>query len=597
MNRKILMSLGVLVFVVALSLGVTGAFFSDTETSTGNTFTAGDIDLQIDNESYVTDSTGTLVASPETSWELKDLVPGVDHFFDFDDLKPGDVGEDTISIHVGSNDAWMCAAAQVTVDSDETCTDPEQTDETGNCVVETDGTNGDLASQLNFMFWHDDGDNVLEEGETPFLGGPLSNIGSAGQITLADSVSSILGQNIPIPGGTTFYIGKAWCFGALTASTTAQDRQGKLPGSTNGPLVRGTGVSCDGAPLNNISQTDKVQGDLQFYATQSRNNSAFTCSQNYTPTWPEEQRPLVGALSSLYNDPAPETCTFTVGAVVAGPITHTTIQAAIIAAVDGNTVCVDSTYAGTDTFPVDVDKDLTIAGLGAMGDANVPGGFFISDSGVIVTGLEFTGFSTIQASANAAIYIHNEIGVSGVALANTLIDHNIFTAPAGAKIASLGGAKAIITEISNAVAPQATDIDVTHNIINGWRQGIFFNTTDEYDVSFNDIINNDVGVANDGPHNGSIHNNDFESNVLEAVGVAPDAANGTGNNGNLDVNTNNFAPAGAGNDVNWYGTSVAVGEDVNAENNWWSGEADAARTNSTAEVDTNPFEVAAFPEN
>src|SRR3990167_9541002 len=152
MNRKILMSLGVLVFVVALSLGVTGAFFSDTETSTGNTFTAGDIDLQIDNESYVTDnSTGTLVASPETSWELKDLVPGEDHFFDFDDLKPGDVGEDTISIHVGSNDAWMCAAAQITSDLDNSITDPEQTDEAGNCVVETDGTNGDLASQLNFM--------------------------------------------------------------------------------------------------------------------------------------------------------------------------------------------------------------------------------------------------------------------------------------------------------------------------------------------------------------------------------------------------------------------------------------------------------------
>ncbi|KND50336.1 MAG: hypothetical protein AB198_02035 [Parcubacteria bacterium C7867-003] len=42
MNRRILMSLGVVVFVAALSWGATGAFFSDSETSTGNTFTAGE---------------------------------------------------------------------------------------------------------------------------------------------------------------------------------------------------------------------------------------------------------------------------------------------------------------------------------------------------------------------------------------------------------------------------------------------------------------------------------------------------------------------------------------------------------------------------
>ena len=36
MNRKIIMSLGVVVFVAALSWGATGAFFSDSETSTGN---------------------------------------------------------------------------------------------------------------------------------------------------------------------------------------------------------------------------------------------------------------------------------------------------------------------------------------------------------------------------------------------------------------------------------------------------------------------------------------------------------------------------------------------------------------------------------
>ena len=32
--------------------GMTGAFFSDTETSTGNIFTAGAIDLLVDKENY-----------------------------------------------------------------------------------------------------------------------------------------------------------------------------------------------------------------------------------------------------------------------------------------------------------------------------------------------------------------------------------------------------------------------------------------------------------------------------------------------------------------------------------------------------------------
>ena len=38
--------------VAIIAVGATGAFFSDTETSTGNTFAAGAIDLGVDNTSY-----------------------------------------------------------------------------------------------------------------------------------------------------------------------------------------------------------------------------------------------------------------------------------------------------------------------------------------------------------------------------------------------------------------------------------------------------------------------------------------------------------------------------------------------------------------
>ena len=113
--QRILISLGVIVFAGALVAGATGAFFSDTETSTGNTFAAGDIDLQIDNESYAIDynipgfasPTGLLAFSSTTSWILQNLGTGCQTknassspclFFRFLDLKPGDYGEDTISI-------------------------------------------------------------------------------------------------------------------------------------------------------------------------------------------------------------------------------------------------------------------------------------------------------------------------------------------------------------------------------------------------------------------------------------------------------------------------------------------------------------------
>jgi predicted ribosomally synthesized peptide with SipW-like signal peptide len=586
MMKKILLSAAIIVGIGGAAFVATNAFFSDTETSTGNTFTAGAIDLKIDNTSYgfdwnnptVTSPTGVWGLNNANSWQSTDLTNQL--FFSFTDLKPGDYGEDTISLLVNSNPAYACMAFDLTSTPDNGLTEPEV-----DADDETDGVDGgELQNYLSFLFWNDDGDNVLEVGETVIqeLSGLPGSVFTGSWLPLAQS------GNTPLPANTTQYIGKGWCFGAMTATPVAQDGVNTNPPSAPGRV----GFTCSGAGDQNNAQTDGIVVDVGFYAVQSRNNEQFLCS-GLPPFGGGEQLPLVGALSSSYDDPETAACTSIVGGAVGGLITHTSIQAAVNAAVDGNTVCVDPTYAGGDTFPVNVDKDLTIAGLGVMGAANIPGGFFISDSGVTVTGLEFTNYSFIQASENAAIYIHNEVGVSGVDLVNTTVDHNIFTAPAGAIAAN---AKGVITEIGS-VAAQATGIDVLHNVFNGWNQAMFFNTAVDYEVAYNDILNNTVGIANDGPHNASIHNNDFEGNIAEAVGVAPSATNGTGNNGLALVNTNNLTPATAGNDVNWYGASVLGAEDVNAENNFWAGDADAARTNNTTEVDTNPFSAVAYPEN
>lgn len=289
--QRVLLGLGVIAFVGAAAVGATGAFFNDTETSTGNTFAAGDIDLKIDNESYAIDfnipgfqnPTGALVANPANSWELVDLTN--QKFFNFTDVKPGDYGEDTISIHVGSNDAWMCAAARITDDSDQTCTEPELGDD-GTCVAPGLGQ-GELDSVLQFAFWADDGDNVYEPTagqtgtpETIFLGGSLADLNSAGQIALAAPTGIAAFGNSPVPGDSTRYIGKIWCAGTLTPTNLVQDGDD----DARSPLT-GTGFTCNGAAVNNAAQTDRVQGDMQFYAVQARNNANFSCS-SYVPTWP-----------------------------------------------------------------------------------------------------------------------------------------------------------------------------------------------------------------------------------------------------------------------------------------------------------------------
>ena len=263
MMRTIL-SLGTIVFVVALVATGTAAFFGDTESSTGNTFAAGAIDLKIDNESYYN---GAL--NEGTSWELKDLGEG-DFFFNFLDLKPDDEGEDTISLHVDDNEAWACMDVTVTNFNDNGCNEPEGEDGDATCGDDE----GELQNEIHFVWCADDGDNVLEDDETTFFG-PQSLAGLELHVPLADSTGDGILSSNPLDPGATYYIGKAWCFGTLTLSALAQDDQGKT--GSNGPLDRGTGIDCDGSGLDNTTQTDSVEGEVSFYAVQSRNYPEFQC--------------------------------------------------------------------------------------------------------------------------------------------------------------------------------------------------------------------------------------------------------------------------------------------------------------------------------
>jgi hypothetical protein len=119
----------------------------------GTTFATGSgqagLEMKIDSE-----STYNGVSQPALSWELKDLVPGVDKFFNFDDVKPGDVGENTVSIHIDKNPAYVCLDFVNLTDKENGVNEPEGRGD-------GDPLSGELADGLEFFAWRDDGDNIF----------------------------------------------------------------------------------------------------------------------------------------------------------------------------------------------------------------------------------------------------------------------------------------------------------------------------------------------------------------------------------------------------------------------------------------------------
>src|SRR3989304_8603 len=161
--KKFLSSLLLIGIVALTAFGLSSAFFSDTETSQDNTFTAGELDLEIDNESYYNG-----VFNDDLSWPFEEWANQL--FFNFTDIKPDDYGEDTISLHA-ENDYWLCMEMQVTKDDDNTCTETEQLDDPSCNEPDGDLNDGELGGLINFAWWADDGDNVFEDDEAPpFLG-------------------------------------------------------------------------------------------------------------------------------------------------------------------------------------------------------------------------------------------------------------------------------------------------------------------------------------------------------------------------------------------------------------------------------------------
>lgn len=284
--HRILLTLAVVVFAGGLVAGGTGAFFSDTETSNGNVFAAGALDLKVDSTAHYAGlvcTNGLWVVEDQVvgttrpdlvgkacdgTWALSDLGP-TNQFFDLSDLKPGDSGENTISLHVDNNPAYACAIIDNMVDVEVgTCSEPEVTDGDGTC---TDGGQGELANELRFFAWAElDGDNVWEPdaGDPTFEPKLFSNTEGPASDVLNGVAYPLftpqLNGGATLNPNTTQYIGLYWCYGDITvdpSGVTFADR-----------------LKCDGTPVDNISQSDKLTADITFKVEQSRNNPNFTCT-------------------------------------------------------------------------------------------------------------------------------------------------------------------------------------------------------------------------------------------------------------------------------------------------------------------------------
>ncbi|MCX6764457.1 MAG: hypothetical protein NTU58_01990 [Candidatus Nealsonbacteria bacterium] len=178
-------------------------------------------------------------------WGEKDLVN--EHFWNFDDVKPGDRGTNLISLHVYDNDSWACLLVNNKQELENTWLNPEK--KAGDVTENM----GELSQFIKVFGWNDaDQDGVYDAGEATLFQGSLAN--PVATLKIADST-----QLPQIPGDTTKYVGLAWCFGNQIVDT-----------------VNGI-ITCDGSGVSDIAQSDQLIADLTAYAEQWRNNSNFTC--------------------------------------------------------------------------------------------------------------------------------------------------------------------------------------------------------------------------------------------------------------------------------------------------------------------------------
>lgn len=157
--RRILFSIVVIGIAISMLGAGTLSYFSDTEISKKNTLAAGQMNLKIDCHS---EWWRQLPTAGSNDWEphLKGEIDfdetnlNNEKFFAWRDIKPGDWGEATISIHVINNDAWLWINADNIHNDDNNLNEPEK--ESGDTTGGPD--EGEIAQKITTYLWIDEGE-------------------------------------------------------------------------------------------------------------------------------------------------------------------------------------------------------------------------------------------------------------------------------------------------------------------------------------------------------------------------------------------------------------------------------------------------------
>lgn len=260
--KKIIKSAAIILAVAAVVVGVTMSFFSDEETSEGNLFTAGALDLKIDNECHYNgmvctdegwmddpnDDNGPVetqwaqLGEPcSCTWNFEEWEDG-NAILKFEDLKPGDWGENTVSFHL-ENPAWACLLVDTVIDDDNSCTEPEALAEGDECLDQ----DGELDENMEYAIWWDlDCDNVYDPDDEEVMvdAGDLGDVDGGLVVPIADTTAQSL-VNGPVAAGTEC-VGIGW----------------RIP-----------------SEAGNEMQTDSLGARLMFYVEQARHNDGFICGE------------------------------------------------------------------------------------------------------------------------------------------------------------------------------------------------------------------------------------------------------------------------------------------------------------------------------
>ena len=332
-RRKLLAGLGVVgVASAGAGLGTT-AYFSDEESFANNSLTAGELDLKLDYRATYAGGTGRIdeingwysdsgpgepfdvveeedgvyligeVPSIEEadSWEDEvqtrdfclpevDLVNGDDiPVFVLEDVKPGDCGEVTISLHICDNPSWVWMNGELTENAQNDYSEPEL-EALADLGLGTDDPDGEgqLADAIDVTMWYDENCNNVYEpgGET---GGPLcvqivldaSGSMSGNRNTQAINGAKTLAESILQDGpagsrvGVTFFSASGYDQSAQVIQTLTDDLQDvldaidTLPANGSNTAI-GEGIEAAQSDLENC---DDDESPTMIVLTDGDNNA------------------------------------------------------------------------------------------------------------------------------------------------------------------------------------------------------------------------------------------------------------------------------------------------------------------------------------